>query len=253
VWLAHNVIPDLHRADVWRQPLVAGAFDATLRARMLAAVTALPRLLDELDTVPAATAHGDACTRNLLITDTDDTFAMIDFGFWGTAPVGFDLGQLLLGEVQLGNRPAGPLPLLENACLRAYVNGLHDEGDDTTLGQVRRSHAMLMTIYHAIPAIPYEHRTATPTAQPANSTPNEPPRPGSSWTCWTAPTVRDRRTRRRTPRPASAPDLWPPDSQRHRGQDPAGAPRRPVTSWVVSSARSAAGKCVRNAAVAVVS
>jgi hypothetical protein len=165
VWLAHNVIPDLHRDDVWRHPLVAAAFDATLRARMLAAVRALPRLLDELDTVPLATAHGDACTRNLLVTDTDDTFTMIDFGFWGTAPVGFDLGQLLLGEVQLGTRPASQLRLLENACLRAYVNGLRDEGGDTPLGQVRRSHAVLMTIYHAIPAIPYEHRTAEPTPQ----------------------------------------------------------------------------------------
>jgi Phosphotransferase enzyme family len=144
---------------------VAAAFDATLRARMLAAVRALPRLLDELDTVPLATAHGDACTRNLLVTDTDDTFTMIDFGFWGTAPVGFDLGQLLLGEVQLGTRPASQLRLLENACLRAYVNGLRDEGGDTPLGQVRRSHAVLMTIYHAIPAIPYEHRTAEPTPQ----------------------------------------------------------------------------------------
>ena len=165
VWLAHNVIPDLCRDDVWGQPLMAATFDADLRARMLAAVAALPRLLDELDTVPLATAHGDACTRNLLVTDTDDQLTMIDFGFWGTAPVGFDLGQLLLGEVQLGERPAGELPLLENACLRAYVSGLHDEGGDITLSQVRRSHAVLMTIYHAIPAIPYEHRGAEPTPQ----------------------------------------------------------------------------------------
>jgi Phosphotransferase enzyme family len=165
VWLAHNVIPELYRDDMWRHPLLVGAFDATLRARMLAAVTALPRLLDELDTVPLATAHGDACTRNLLVTDTDDCFTMIDFGFWGTAPVGFDLGQLLLGEIQVGERPAIHLPVLEQVCLPAYVNGLHDEGDDITLHQVRRSHAVLMTIFHAIPAIPYEHRTAEPTPQ----------------------------------------------------------------------------------------
>lgn len=132
---------------------------------MLAAVRALPRLLGELDTVPGATAHGDACTRNLLVTEGDDSFTMIDFGFWGTAPIGFDLGQLLLGEVQLGNRPAGQLPLLETTCLHAYANGLRDEGDDTPLDQVRCSHAVLMTIYHAIPAIPYEHRTAAPTPQ----------------------------------------------------------------------------------------
>ena len=114
-WLAHNVIPDLRDDDFWRRPLVAGAFDADLRARMLAAVDALPRLLDELDSFPMATAHGDACTRNLLGTDGAE-FIMIDFGFWGTAPVGFDLGQLLLGEVHGGERPASTLPELERAC-----------------------------------------------------------------------------------------------------------------------------------------
>lgn len=162
VWLAHNVLPDLRDDDLWRRPLVAGAFDTGLRARMLAAVDALPRLLDELDTVPAATAHGDACTRNLLDTGGAG-FTMIDFGFWGTDPVGFDLGQLLLGEVHAGERPADTLPELEGACLPAYVDGLRDEGSAVTVEQVRRSHALLLTVYYAIPALPFEHRHAAPT------------------------------------------------------------------------------------------
>src|SRR5262249_39366559 len=77
-----------------------------LCARMLAAADALADLLDELDTTPTATAHGDACTRNLLVTEGYDGFTMIDFRFWGCAPIGFDLGQLLLGEIQLAERPA---------------------------------------------------------------------------------------------------------------------------------------------------
>ncbi|MHA6781221.1 phosphotransferase [Pseudonocardia saturnea] len=162
VWLAHNVIPDLRDDDFWRRPLVAAAFDAELRARMPAAVDALPHLLDELDAVPMATAHGDACTRNLLGTDGAG-FVMIDFGFWGTGPVGFDLGQLLLGEVHAGERPARTLPELEKACVPAYVDGLRDEGSTVTLEQVRRSHALLLTIYYAIPALPFEHRDASPT------------------------------------------------------------------------------------------
>ncbi len=162
VWLAHNVIPDLRDDDFWRRPLVAGAFDADLRARMLAAVDALPRLLDELDSFPLATAHGDACTRNLLGTG-DAEFTMIDFGFWGTDPVGFDLGQLLLGEVHNGERPARTLPDLERACVPAYVDGLRDEGSAVTFEQVQRCHALLLTIYYAIPAMPFEHRAASPT------------------------------------------------------------------------------------------
>src|SRR5262249_28716373 len=126
-WLAFKVLPDLRGGELWRQPLMAAAFDADLRARMLAAADALAGLLDELDTMPTATAHGDACTRNLLVTEVYDGFTMIDFGFWGRAPIGFDLGQLLLGEIQMAERPAPALRRLEGTCLPAYVDGLHAE------------------------------------------------------------------------------------------------------------------------------
>jgi hypothetical protein len=162
VWLAHIVIPELRNDEAWRRPLVADAFDADLRAQMLAAVDALPRLLDELDSFPMATAHGDACTRNLIGADGTG-LVMIDFGFWGTDPVGFDLGQLLLGEVHAGERPARSLPALERACVPAYVDGLRDEGSSATVAQVRRCLALLLTIYYAIPALPFEHRDAAPT------------------------------------------------------------------------------------------
>jgi len=161
-WLEHNVIPDLYGDKLWQRKPLAETFDGRLRARMLAAVDALPELLDELESLPTATAHGDACTRNLLIREPDGRLALIDFGFWGTAPIGFDLGQILLGEIQLGQRPAGQLPRLENECLPAYVQGLRDEGSTVSHTQVRRAHALLLTIHHAIPAIPIEHRTTEP-------------------------------------------------------------------------------------------
>ncbi|HEY5845269.1 MAG TPA: phosphotransferase [Nakamurella sp.] len=161
-WLEYTVIPNLYDDRLWQRPPVAGTFDGRLRTRMIAAVGALPELLDELESLPTATAHGDACTRNLLIREPDGRLALIDFGFWGTAPVGFDLGQLLLGEIQLGQRPAGLLPRLENECLRAYVRGLRDEGSTVSHTQVRRAHALLLTIHHAIPAIPFEHLTTEP-------------------------------------------------------------------------------------------
>jgi len=41
----------------------------------------------------------------------------------------------------------------------AYVRGLRAEGCTTAEHQVRRAHTLAMTIFHAIPAIPYEHRT----------------------------------------------------------------------------------------------
>jgi hypothetical protein len=163
MWLQLNVLPALRSEQLWRLPLVAHAFDDDLRTRMLAAADALPALLDELDDMPITTAHGDACTRNLLVTDADDGFTLIDFGFWGQAPIGFDLGQVLLGEIQMGERPAHILAQLEDACLPAYVQGLRAEGSQATVAQVRRSHAILMTIFHGLPAIPFEHQDAAPT------------------------------------------------------------------------------------------
>jgi hypothetical protein len=163
MWLQPNVLPALRSEQLWRLPLVAHAFDDDLRARMLAAADALPALLDELDDMPVTAAHGDACTRNLLVTDADDGFTLIDFGFWGEAPIGFDLGQLLLGEIQMGERPAHTLAQLEDACLPAYVQGLRAEGNHATIDQVRRSHAILMTIFHGLSAIPFEHQDAAPT------------------------------------------------------------------------------------------
>ena len=158
-WLAVNVVPQLASDALWRQPLVAASFDAPLRRRILRAAAALPALVDELESLPTTTAHGDACTDNLLRTRRDNDIVLIDFGFWGTAPVGFDLGQLLLGDVQLGRRPARTVPELAEACVPAYVRGLRAEGCTTAEHQVRRAHALAMTIFHAIPAIPYEHRS----------------------------------------------------------------------------------------------
>jgi hypothetical protein len=164
-WLAHIVLPTLAGDDVWAHPLVRGAFDARLRGRLLAAADALAALLDELDDAPAATAHGDACTANLLIAGDRDALVMVDLGFCGRAPLGTDLGQLVLGEVQTGQRHPVGLPGLEAACLPAYVAGVHAEGGTADLAQIRRTHAALMTVFSALPSVPVEHLDDEPTPQ----------------------------------------------------------------------------------------
>jgi hypothetical protein len=40
------------------------------------------------------------------------------------------------------------------------LSGLHTEGNQVPLARVRRAHALLMTIFHALPAIPFERQTA---------------------------------------------------------------------------------------------
>lgn len=75
--------------------------------------------MDEVESLPAGIAHGDACNRNLMISASRPELVMIDFGFLRYAPLGLDLGQLILGEVQTGARPADDLESAWSACLSA--------------------------------------------------------------------------------------------------------------------------------------
>jgi hypothetical protein len=163
--LTHQVLPMLRSEQTWQHPLVAGAFDADLRNRLLAAVDRLPGFLDEVEQVPIGAAHGDACTNNLLVRPDSEDLVMIDFGFWMAQPLGFDLGQLLLGDVQLGRTAAIDLPRHETACATAYVEGLGAEGCQAESALVLRSHALMMLIFSGMSAIPFEHLGATPTPE----------------------------------------------------------------------------------------
>jgi hypothetical protein len=162
--LAHQVLPPLRGADIWNHPLVSATFDDDLRKDLTAAAEALPEYLDELDDVPDGTLHGDACTRNLLVT-SNNGFVVIDFGFWGRGPLGFDLTQLLMGEVQMGERPAAELAVLEQACLPAYRQGLLDEGVEMSESRLRRAHALLMLEFAGLSAVPLEFLDGPPTPE----------------------------------------------------------------------------------------
>ena len=155
--LEGQVLPALRSEQLWAHPLVAGAFSPELRGRLLGAADALPTILEELDHAALGTAHGDACPRNLLVPrDGSGDFVLIDFAFWCRAPLGFDLSQLLMGEVQLGERTAAELPELEELCLAAYVRGLREEGCDVPSAVVRRQHALLMLLFAGLSAVPLE-------------------------------------------------------------------------------------------------
>jgi hypothetical protein len=153
----HVVTPALLGDEIWSHPLVAQTFDDTLRDRLRTATERLPEMLDELDAMPVGTLHGDACTRNLLVEPGRDGFVLIDFGFWGRGPFGFDLTQLILGEVQMGERPVAELPELEAVCLAAYVDGMRAEGTLVPVGTVQRAHALLALLFSGLSALPFEH------------------------------------------------------------------------------------------------
>jgi hypothetical protein len=148
------VLPALQDDGLWQHPLVTAAFCPGLRDRLLTAADRLDELVEELVAVPELVLHGDACSRNLLVRADGAGLALVDFGFWGRGPVGFDLGQLLVGEVQTGERPAAELAELERACLPAYVQGLREEGSHVPLETVQRAHALQALLFAGLSAVP---------------------------------------------------------------------------------------------------
>ena len=111
--LSMQVLPALRDDGVWHHPLVAGAFDDELHRRLLEAADRAAAYTEELERITHVAAHGDACPNNLLSTEDDDDFVLIDYGFFGPAPIGFDLSQLLVGDVQVGRRSGDDLAVVD--------------------------------------------------------------------------------------------------------------------------------------------
>jgi hypothetical protein len=151
-----QVIPMLHDDGVWQHPLVAATFGDELRDRLRAAAAQVPTYLEELLALPHTAAHGDACPNNLLATTDSPDFTLIDYGFWLPMPVGADLSQLLIGDVQIGRSRAGDLAARDDAHVAEYVRGLRDEGCDLPEPAVRRSHALHMLMMSGLSAVPVE-------------------------------------------------------------------------------------------------
>lgn len=160
--LGHQVLPMLRDEGIWHHPLVAGAFDADLRERLLAAADRAPELVEEAVGLPHLPAHGDACPNNLLAVDGAEGFVLVDYGFWMPMPPGADLGQLLVGDVQIGRSRAGDLAARDAANLDAYVAGLRDEGCDVPAEVVARGHALHHLLMTGLSSIPWEHLGAPP-------------------------------------------------------------------------------------------
>jgi hypothetical protein len=150
-----QVVPMLVSEEPWQHPLCT-AFDDGLRERLRAAGSRAVELAAEGDALPRLTSHGDACPNNLLAGADPDGFVLIDFGFWGAAPVGFDLQCLLVGDVQIGRRPADTLAEVDEVIIPAYVEGLRAEGCDIPEAVVRRAHAIRCLLMSGLSAIPFD-------------------------------------------------------------------------------------------------
>ncbi len=161
--LSMQVVPIL-QSDVWHHPLLRDAFDDGLHRRVDAVLGRLDTLGAELDAVPRTTTHGDAAPGNLLVT-SEAGFALIDFGFWMPLSVGFDLGQLLVGDVVLGKRPAESIAATDRLIVDAYLAGLRAEAAPAALTDertLRRGHALELLLFRGLSAMPFDLLDAAP-------------------------------------------------------------------------------------------
>lgn len=160
--LAHGVVPHLLGDDLWRHPVIAETFDAALRTRLRSVAARVEEIAAEFAALPHAASHGDACPGNLLRMEGREGFVLIDFQFWRPQPLGHDLGQLLVGDLQLGLGRVDDVAALDDLILRAYTDGLADEGLECDPEVVRRGHAVSMVLFGALPMVPLEMLDAPP-------------------------------------------------------------------------------------------
>ncbi|RYC13189.1 phosphotransferase [Nocardioides zhouii] len=153
--IAQTVLPGLFDDATWQHELVAPHF-SSMRAELTAVANHLDPLAEEFAAMPHRAAHGDACPNNLLRRTSGEGFTLIDYGFWRLQPVGFDLSQLVVGDIQIGRRDADDLPELAEACLTAYAAGLAAEGLDVPDAVLRRGHAVSLMLFNGLPSLPLE-------------------------------------------------------------------------------------------------
>jgi thiamine kinase-like enzyme len=131
--------------------------DRQLPADMVALGARLPQVLDLLDELPQTYAHGDASPQNLLLpADEPGTIVVIDWGFGTLLPVGFDLGQLLVGLAQAGRADPAAIPAIDAEIFPAYLAGLAAEDYNVDPAQVRAGYLGSLAARSALCAIPFE-------------------------------------------------------------------------------------------------
>ncbi|MFC4589318.1 phosphotransferase [Sphaerisporangium corydalis] len=159
--VASVILPQMRDPATWDHPLVAPYVDAPLREDLLALSERITWLLDAVDELPHTLAHGDACPQNLLVPALGPAdFVAIDWSWPTPLPVGFDLGQLLVGLPYAGTGDPSELTAVHSAILAAYTAELTVDP-----GQVRFGYVASLVLRNAWTALPLERLGETPTPE----------------------------------------------------------------------------------------
>ena len=156
-----SALPALQAGQIWNHPVAAAALrraaDPALPADLLALGARIRPIPDMLDRLPQTYAHGDASPQNLLLpVHEPDAVVVIDWGFGSLLPVGFDLGQLLVGLAHAGQAVPSDLAGIDAAIFPAYLDGLRAESYQAEPGQVRAGYIGSLVARSALCSLPLE-------------------------------------------------------------------------------------------------
>ena len=140
--------------SLWEHPVLAAEVDGATRGRLLRLLEAAPDLVAEIEALPLLSGHGDGCANNLLLTPA--AVVAVDWAFFARLPLGFDLTQLVVSEIDLGRAPAGDLAHRREVALPAYAAGLADEGVEVDPDALLRAHRAQAALHAGVPTIPLE-------------------------------------------------------------------------------------------------
>ena len=157
--LMQGTLPALRDPGLWRHPVIEAASyqvtDPSLAGDMLELADRLPAILDALAALPQTHAHGDASPQNLLRPAGEPgALVVIDWGFGDLLPIGFDLGQLLVGLAHSGETDPDELAAIDEVILPGYLAGLAEEGYDGDPRLVRAGYLGGLAVRSALCALP---------------------------------------------------------------------------------------------------
>ena len=116
--------------DCWAHPLLQDRVSTSTRQALIDVMSSSEEMCSRLATLPTTVAHHDAKASNLFRerTATGDRTVVIDWGFFGLAPLGADIGHHVALDVCVDT--VDPAEGLEHdrAATDAYLAGLRDYG-----------------------------------------------------------------------------------------------------------------------------
>jgi hypothetical protein len=110
---------------IWGHPIVRRGFPDGTRDRLRRLWPGRMSVVDRLDARPSTLCHLDAFRKNLF--DRDGQTVAIDWSYIGPAPIGVEVGHLVMGSVAFAEYGHDTMALAA-ASLDAYLAGLRDSG-----------------------------------------------------------------------------------------------------------------------------